>query len=195
MTTSRLLPSENAGLQAIGPRWQLAATGQAPCAAALTQQLQCYRTSRMTLNGLRQMDRPAVLRLRLPDGDGHAVLEALDTRQVALRAGEHRWTLSTDQLSRIWQGDYVSLWRTPPGQSGRLVNGYQGTAAAWMEQQLTALQHQGQLPASARTLSEKVEAFERAKGIEITGRATTTTLMLLNRASGVDEPRLAPITP
>lgn len=195
MTTSRLLPSENAGLQAIGPLWQLTARGQDPCAAALTQQLQCYRTSRMTLNGLRQMDRPAVLRLRLPDGVGHAVLEALDDRQVTLRAGDHRWTLPTDQLSRIWQGDYVSLWRTPPGQSGRLVDGYQGTAAAWMEQQLTALQRQGQLPASARTLREKVEAFERDKGIEVTGRATTTTLMLLNRASGVDEPRLAPITP
>ncbi|UJW82833.1 AAA family ATPase [Hydrogenophaga sp. SL48] len=195
MTASRLLPSENAGLQAIGPRWQMTAPGQDPCAAALSQQLQCYRTSRMTLNGLRQMDRPAVLRLRLPDGDGHAVLEAMDERQVTLSAGEHRWTLPSDQLSSLWQGEYVSLWRTPPGQSGRLVDGYQGTAASWMAQQLTALQRQGQLPASARTLREKVEAFERDKGIEVTGRATTTTLMLLNRASGVDEPRLAPITP
>jgi general secretion pathway protein A len=195
MTASRLLASENAGLQAIGPRWQLVTDGKAPCAAALTQQLQCYRTSRMSLNGLRQMDRPAVLRLSLPDGTGHAVLEALDTRQVALRAGEHRWTLSTDALSLVWQGDYLTLWRTPPGQTGRLVNGYQGVAANWMEQRLTTLQQQGQLPASARTLREKVEAFQRSRGIEITGRATPTTLILLNRASGVDEPRLSTITP
>ena len=166
MTASRLLPSERAGLQAIGPRWQLAASDPNLCTAALTQQLQCYSTERMTLNGLRQMDRPAVLHLRLPDGTGYAVLEALDTRQVTLRAGEHRWTLSTDGLSSIWQGEYLTLWRTPPGQSGRLVNGYQGAAATWMEQQLTALQRQGQLPASARTLREKVEAFQRAKGIE-----------------------------
>lgn len=195
MTASRLLPSERAGLLAIGPRWQLSASGPNLCTAALTQQLQCYSTERMTLNGLRQMDRPAVLHLRLPDGTGYAVLEALDTRQVTLRAGEHRWTLSTDGLSSIWQGEYLTLWRTPPGQSGRLVNGYQGAAATWMEQQLTALQRQGQLPASARTLREKVEAFQRAKGLETTRGATTTTLMLLNLASGVDEPRLSPITP
>lgn len=195
MTASRLLANERAGLQVIGPRWQLSVSGQDLCADALAQQLQCFRTSRMSLNGLRQLDRPAVLRLRLPDGTGHAVLEAMDTSQVTLRAGELRWTLSNDALPLVWQGEYLTLWRTPPGQSGHLVNGYQGTAATWMEQRLTALQQQGQLPALARTLSEKVEAFQRAKGIEITGRASPTTMILLNRASGVDEPRLSSLTP
>ncbi|OOG81031.1 hypothetical protein B0E41_19245 [Hydrogenophaga sp. A37] len=195
MSASLLLTSERAGLQAIAPRWQPSTPGKDLCAAAMTQQLQCYRTARMSLNGLRQMDRPAVLRLRLPEGTGHVVLEALDNQQVTLSAGEHRWTLSTDALSLIWQGEYLTLWRTPPGQSGRLVDGYQGTAAIWMEQQLTTLQQQGQIPASSRTLREKVEAFQRAKGIETDEGATTTTLILLNRASGVDEPRLSPITP
>jgi general secretion pathway protein A len=195
MTPGLLLTSERAGLQAIAPLWQLSDQGGNLCAAALTRQLQCYRTTRMSLNGLRQMDRPAVLRLRLPEGSGHVVLEALDNQRVTLSAGEHRWTLSNDALSLIWQGEYLTLWRTPPGQSGRLVNGYQGTAAIWMEQQLKALQQQGQIPASARTLRDKVEAFQRAKGIEIEEGATTTTLILLNRASGVDEPRLSPLTP
>jgi general secretion pathway protein A len=165
------------------------------CAVALTQQLQCYTSARMSPNGLRQLDRPAVLRLHLPDGTGHAVLESLDSRQLTLSAGENRWLLPEESLTSIWRGEYSSLWRTPPGQEGRLVNGYEGSAAVWMEQQLTLLQNQKQLPDSADTLRKKVEAFQRAKGIEVNGRASTTTMMLLNRAVGIDEPRLSPSNP
>ena len=95
----------------------------------------------------------------------------------------------------VWKGDYLSLWRTPPGQSGHLSNGYHGTAADWMGQRLDTLQNRGLLPATARSLREKVEAFQRSKGIEVNGRASPTTLILLNRATGVDEPRLSPANP
>lgn len=195
MTASRLLTSESAGLQALAPRWKMSAGQDDICAVALTQQLQCYTSARMSPNGLRQLDRPAVLRLHLPDGTGHAVLESLDSRQLTLSAGENRWLLPEESLTSIWRGEYSSLWRTPPGQEGRLVNGYEGSAAVWMEQQLTLLQNQKQLPDSADTLRKKVEAFQRAKGIEVNGRASTTTMMLLNRAVGIDEPRLSPSNP
>ena len=191
MKAGLLLTNENAGLLAIGPLWRLKAEGQAPCAAALQQQLQCYRTPRMTLNGLRQMDSPAVLRLHLPDGSAYAVLERLDDQRVTLSAGERRWTLPTADFSRIWRGEYLTLWRTPPGQKGHLHNGYHGPAALWMAQRLDALQRQGVLPPGARSLREKVEAFQRSRGIEINGRAAPTTLILLQRATDHKEPRLS----
>jgi general secretion pathway protein A len=145
----------------------------------------------MTLNGLRQMDSPAVLRLHLPDGAGYAVLEGAGDQGVTLSAGEYRWDLSASALSQVWRGEYLSLWRTPPGQTGHLFNGYHGPAAAWMAQRLDALQRQGALPASARSLKEKVEAFQRSRGIDINGRATPTTLILLLRATDHGEPRLS----
>ena len=191
-----LLTSEREGLLAIGPLWKLATgDGAALCTQALQQGLQCYRTPRMTLSGLRQMDSPAVLRLHLPDGSGYAVLDGLDERRVALRAGERRWVLSADAMGRIWRGEYLSLWHTPPGQTGHLSNGFNGKAAAWMEQRLDTLQRQGRLPASASSLKDKVEAFQRSRGIEVNGRASPTTLILLKRAVDADEPRLSALTP
>lgn len=195
MKAGMLLASEREGLLAIGPLWQLVAEGPALCAQALRQRLQCYRTPRMTLNGLRQMDSPAVLRVHLPDGSGYAVLDGLDDQRVALRAGARRWVLPVAAMNTIWRGEYLSLWRTPPGQAGHLSNGFRGPAAAWMAQRLDALQRQGGLPASATGLRDRVEAFQRSRGIDVNGRASPTTLILLKRATDADEPRLSAITP
>ena len=41
------------------------------------------------------------------------------------------------------------------------------------------------------SLAERVAAFQRAQGLTADGLAGAMTLMQLNRASGVDEPRLA----
>ena len=51
------------------------------------------------------------------------------------------------------------------------------------------------IPASASSLKDKVEAFQRSRGIEVNGRASPTTLILLKRATDAEEPRLAAITP
>lgn len=192
LRAAHLLTREADGLKVLAARWNLVGSDTAAwCAVALKQGAQCYRTDRMTLHGLRQLDRPAVLRLHLPDGKGLAVLDSADERGFLLRAGDHRWTLTADALTALWRGEYLSLWRTPPGQVGHLSNGYDGSAAAWMEQRLNLLQTRGLLPDSADTLRAKVEAFQRANGLEVNGRAGTTTLILLNKASGVNEPRLS----
>ena len=190
-----LIATENEGWRAIGPRWGLSAADSAPCTAAVSLGLQCYRTPRMTLHGARQMDRPALLRLHLPDGNGYAVLEGIDGEGIVLSAGERRWRLGTDSLRRIWEGEYLSLWRLPPGQQERLSNGMTGTTARWMDERLTALQQSARLDNKPHTLADKVAAFQRSMGIEVDGRASPTTMILLNRAAGVEEPRLAVTVP
>ena len=141
------------------------------------------------------MDRPALLRLHLPDGNGYAVLEGIDGEGIVLSAGERRWRLGTDSLRRIWEGEYLSLWRLPPGQQERLSNGMTGTTARWMDERLTALQQSARLDNKPHTLADKVAAFQRSMGIEVDGRASPTTMILLNRAAGVEEPRLAVTVP
>lgn len=192
---AQLLADEADGWKALAAVWQLPADEADTCAAALARQLQCYRMPRMTWHGLRQMDRPAFLRLRLADGTGYALLEAMDDSHAALRAGERRWIVDSEHLQRIWQGEYFALWRRPPGHSGYLTNGLNNATAPWLAAQLAALQGRGELDPKAIGLREQVSAFQRSRGLPDNGRASPTTLMILNRAVGVDEPRLATLQP
>jgi general secretion pathway protein A len=190
-----LFTNEDQAFSTLGPLWVSSLSTQQPCTEAQQHGLQCYRTSRMTLNGLCQMNRPAVLKLIQPgQGSGYVLATAIIGDTVERNAGERRGRMPLSTLGSVWQGDYASLWRTPPGQKGRLNNGFHYPASKWMAQQLTHLQSKGQLPPSAKTLEDKVEAFQRAHGIEVNGIASPTTLIFINRASGVDEPRLQAAT-
>ncbi len=186
------ITSEDDAFRALGLLWSTPLRSKDPCADARRSGLQCYRTPLMTVNGLRQLDRPAALKLQLPgQGSGYVLATAINDTAVALSSGGRQWRMPLTTLSSIWAGYYVTLWRTPPEQEGRLNNGYVGTAAQWMEKQLGALPPGQSLPPSAKTLKDKVQAFQEANGLETDGVAGPATLMLLNRATGVDEPRLA----
>ncbi len=190
---SALLTSEEEGVRALGVLWGSALGGTDLCSVAQTQRLQCYRTSRMTVGGLRRLDRPAVLKLQLPGGgSGHALLTSVTSDTVVLQVGQRRWQLPSSALEAFWQGDYATLWRLPPGQTTRLTDAAEGPSAPWLDTQLTALQGKGRLAPEAKTLRAKVEAFQRSNGVEVSGEADTTTMLLFNRAVGVDEPRLVP---
>ena len=186
-----LLQSENAALRELGPLWGQALPDADPCAVAEREQLQCFRISRMTLNGLRQLDRPAVLTLRLPGQErGWALLSAMTNDTATLQVGDERWLVPVTALADVWRGEYATLWRQPPGQSGRLNNGNSGPAAVWATQQLQRLQKNGALPASARSFDQKLRAFQQANGLEAQGIAGPMTFMLINLAADVAEPRL-----
>ena len=191
-----LITSEDEAFRALGLHWGTPLGSEEPCLEAREHQLQCYRIQSMTVNGLRQFDRPAALKLQLPGQDsGYVLATAIDETAVELSSGSKRWRMPLTALPSIWSGYYVTLWRTPPGQQGRLNNGFVGPAAEWMEERLNALQAAEQLPSSAKTLKDKVLAFQAANGLETTGRASPTTLIMINRASGVEEPRLARARP
>ena len=188
---AELLPSENAALSELGLLWGQALPDADPCAVAERAQLQCFRIGRMTLNGLRQLDRPAVLTLRLPGQErGWAVLSEMTNDTATLQVGNARWVVPLTALADVWRGEYATFWRQPPGQSGRLGNGNSGPAAVWATQQLKRLQQNGVLPTSARGFDQQVRAFQQSNGLEPQGIAGPMTFMLLNLAAGVAEPRL-----
>ena len=186
-----LLASEDAAWRELLPLWGMAvADGGDPCAQSLSERLQCYRTTRMTLHGLRQLDRPGVLSLRLPDGSGRVLLTRLDDDGAVLQIGERRWRVPLADLSAAWRGDYATVWRQPPGQQGRLSDGRTGAASRWLDERIAQLQVAGSVPASAATPGARLQAFQRAQGIDADGPAGPVTFMQINLASGVDEPRL-----
>lgn len=195
-TAEALLGSENAGLRELGSLWGQTLPGDNPCASAARQQLACFRTTRMTLNGLQQLDRPAVIQLHLPDqSSGWAMLVAMSATDATLRVGQQRWTLGLTALADTWRGGYATLWRMPSDQKDRPSTAHWDPAVGWLAEQLRGLQQAGQIPASTADGAERIRAFQRSQGLPSDGLAGPLTLMLLNRAVRVDEPRLNPASP
>jgi len=183
--------TEVAALRELGPLWGQALEAGEPCATAQRAELQCYRTDRLTLSGMRQLDRPGIVTLRLPEGSGLALVTALAGDTITLQAQGQRWAMPLAALADIWRGDFATLWRTPPGQKGRLVDGRTGPAGEWLGSRIAGLQAIGKVPPTANNLTARIQAFQRVNGIDPAGLAGPITFMQVNLASGVDEPRLS----
>jgi general secretion pathway protein A len=171
---------ESLAWRQLATRWGVTLGYGDPCSAAEREGLQCWR-SRGGLGPVRQLDRPGVLRLTDERGrSAHAVLLALDGEMATLALGGSERTLTLAELARWWRGDYATFWRAPPGwQDGEVPT-------AWLQQQLARA-----APAAAGTLRERVSAFQLTQGLVPDGVAGPLTLMQLNRAAGIGEPRLA----
>jgi general secretion pathway protein A len=97
-------------------------------------------------------------------------------------------------LAQVWRGDMVTLWRVPPGmpEKGEITDSTAGVA--WLDARLASKAAGGAGP-SARPVTPglrqaRIHRFQLAQGVTPDGRAGPLTLMLLNRATGVKEPRL-----
>ena len=157
--------------------WSVTLGDGEPCEQAQRQALQCFRGQAMTLAQLRQLARPGVVTL-LPEGGAAtpALLLALGEQSARLRTGTQEQTVTLAAFGRAWRGDFMSYWR----------GGSATAPASWLEQQL----HQLDPAAATKPLAERVMSFQRAQGLSADGVAGAMTLMQLNRALGVAEPRL-----
>jgi general secretion pathway protein A len=187
-----LLSTSTAAWRELGPLWGEPLTGGDACTVALQNRLQCFTTQRMTLHGLRQLNRPGILRLHLSgEGTRQALVVAMTAETVTLQANGQRWLMPLTALADIWRGDYATLWRQPEGAQGRISQNTRGSAPDWLARQLAALQVRGVIPAEASTLAARLKAFQRTQGLEVDGVAGPMSYMQVNLAMGVDEPHLS----
>jgi general secretion pathway protein A len=183
--------TEAAALRELGPLWGQSLEAGEPCATAQRAELQCYRTDRLTLSGMRQLDRPGVVTLRLTEGAALALVTSLSGDTVTLQARGQRWQIPLTTLADLWRGDFATFWRTPPGQKTRLVDGRTGASGEWLGSRIAGLQAIGKVPPSSNNLTARIQAFQRVNGIDPAGLAGPITFMQVNLATGVDEPRLS----
>jgi general secretion pathway protein A len=163
-----------------------------PCNAAAKQDLPCFKGPG-SLALVRQLDRPGLLVLY--DGDGrayHVLLTALTAETATLHRGNASVTVPLATLGASWRGEFGTFWRAPAGYAGS--GGFtaaRGESGEWLAGRLSQI-----LPPSAASapLPSRIAAFQVAQGLPPDGLAGPLTLMLLNRATGVDEPRLLPAT-
>ena len=175
--------------RALGNAWQARLDEGEPCAAAARQQLQCFRSGGTgTLALVRQLDRPVLLTLGSGAARSQVLLTGLSMRHATLSTREGAMNLPLAALAGLWRGEFATLWRTPPGYDD-------GAPVDWLSARLAAAQGESAPSAPSKfdaALRSRLNAFQVAQGLKPDGLAGPVTLMLLNRASGVAEPRLQP---
>lgn len=191
-----MLPRREADAwRALAVRWK-ADLGHAdgdPCPAAQAQLLPCYRTT-TTLAVIRQLGRPGIVTLRdASDRPAYALLTGLGADAATLTSGDVTMTVPLSQLATIWRGEFATFWRAPGSYRVPLQPGSSGPVVEALAAQLATLSGDA-APAGRQgfdaALQARVSAFQRAQGLQPDGIVGPTTFMQLNRASGVDEPRL-----
>ena len=180
----------------LAPTWKLPAAGVPPCQAAATQQLRCFTASNLTVPLLRQIDRPGILTLQLGNkAPVYALLTGLGPQNATLEVAGQRHTVTLLALGGLWRGEFATFWRPPPGYADDatdLRDGSTGKAVDWLAGRLALLD--GQSAAAPRgfdaAMKARVQAFQRANGLQPDGKPGPMTLMQIGRATGADDPRL-----
>jgi general secretion pathway protein A len=189
-----LVDAENDSWQELQQAWNIALDDVDPCTAARKQKIHCYRTSNGTLALIRQLDRPVILTLRdAYNRAAYAMLAGLSQEAATLRIGGSTRTVSLVSLADYWRGEFATLWRVPPDYSGNIVNSRSGPTAYWLALQLATARGDSR-PIGDRfddaALKGWIHSFQLTQGLPSDGIAGPLTLMQLNRAIGIDEPRL-----
>jgi general secretion pathway protein A len=178
----------------LAPAWQLALEPGEPCVAAAKLQVQCYRSASSTLALIRQIARPGILTLYDDENRPFfALLTGLTEDSATLRMGGTQHRVALLSLAGLWRGEFATFWRTPPGYSNPIADGASRSTSQWLGAQfdkLEAAAAPAARPASGSALKARVLAFQIAHGLRPDGLAGPTTLMQLNRAVGIAEPRL-----
>lgn len=171
--------------------WKIEPGEGGVCKAAATQQVQCFSRP-LNLALIRELGRPGVVTLDANTGKPtYAVLTALTRDSATLSAGGTEQTVTLAALASRWQGDFATMWRAPAGYTGK--NDTRGETIAWTAAKLAAIDG-APLPAGRpnldASLKARLRAFQLASGLPADGLPGPMTYMQINRAAGIDEPRL-----
>lgn len=176
---------------ALAQRWKLPPArlaGAEPCEAVQAEGLRCQRLE-LRAESLRRLDRPGLLTLRRSGGGPSetVLLRGWTEDGAEIDSAQGRFTLPADRLAAAGRLSFLTLWRPTPGYRGPGL----GFDEAQIEQAFIRLAPElgGSLPASS-SLRERVRAFQRQQGLPADGLIGPLTLMQLNRALDLPEPRL-----
>ena len=194
---TRLLTRERA-FRTLLEKWQLGnlktQSVSQVCHRAGSYGLACLE-GKDSIDGLRRMNRPAVLRFS-DDGKGdyYVSLMSLTLRVATIVAGDETRVLDIKELGRRWSGEYTLLWRLPPGYKEEIRQGDHGPLASWIAKQLATAEGRTVNPDSGQVyddaLTRQVKQFQISAGLVPDGLAGPKTLIRLSDIARTDEPSL-----
>ena len=155
------------------------------CQQAEERGLSCY-FNRGSWSGIRQLDRPVMLTLTDSHGDTHqAVLASLTDTSGELAIADMRATFPLDEISEMWFGQYLLVWRPPNGRADVIRTGMRDDNVPWLRQSLAAIDPDFR-PQNLDSdlfdddLEQKLKAFQRAHRLRIDGIAGQQTQILIS---------------
>ncbi len=170
------------------------------CSQAEAAGLSCL-FQRGSWTGIRQLDRPVVLTLSDRNGTTHQpVLVSLNGENGELAFGEGRSTHSIDEISTLWFGEYLLIWRPPNGDAKAIKPGMRDENVRWLRQSLAAINTEYDPESSAASdldyfdeeLEHRVKDFQRQHRLKVDGLAGQQTQIIINSSLALDGiPRLA----
>ncbi|MCH9694007.1 MAG: AAA family ATPase [Gammaproteobacteria bacterium] len=167
------------------------------CEQARESGLACLY-QRGSWNGLRQLNRPAILTLVDSKGDTHdVVLSGIRGANADLSIGGVAVTHSVAAVADAWFGQYLLLWKPPGDTPVSLAPGVRGPEVTWLRQSLLSIdpsystddansdEYDGALQAVVRR-------FQRDNRLDVDGLAGQQTQIVVNSLLADDHtPRLA----
>jgi general secretion pathway protein A len=170
--------------------------GERGCSQAAAAGFECV-FQRGSWSGLKQYDRPAILTLVDSKGAAHSVvLTSFEGDNVELSIGGVKVTHLLDDVSDMWFGQYLLLWRPPTGDTDALGPGSRSQGVVWLRQSLTAIDARYQTTAADSDvfdseLRQQVRAFQRDHRLDVDGVAGHQTQIIINTLLAPDStPRL-----
>jgi general secretion pathway protein A len=188
-----LLRDSNEAWLELARAWKVTPEEGEPCRALQKEQLQCF-SKNLSLAVIRELGRPGIVKLDADSGaPSYALLTGLGRDSATLRAAGTEQTVTLTALAARWQGEFSTLWRAPPGYAGHTAAGPGAETVKWIAATLD--EASGSAPPKPRRefdaqLRTQLRAFQLARGLAADGQPGPMTFMQLNRAAGVDEPRL-----
>ncbi|HSW20132.1 MAG TPA: peptidoglycan-binding protein, partial [Ramlibacter sp.] len=186
-----LLRTQEAAWRELAREWKVDLPPQgAACPALARQEHFCFARS-MNLPLIRQLGRPGIVTLDArSSAPSFALLVGLTDRAATLRAAGVEQTVTLVALAARWQGDFATLWHAPQGYTGRTADLDRGPAFDWAASQLGRATGAASAHAASAPVRDRIRTFQVAQGLPVTGALSPMTFMQLNRAAGIDEPRL-----
>ncbi|MCF7488486.1 MULTISPECIES: ExeA family protein [Vibrio] len=142
------------------------------------------------LDTLLDLGVPVVLNLDIVQEPVFAVLYGASEESVELLVNEKLLVMPKRTLKKIWQGDYVAIWKQPLRET--LKEGYQGEAIALLDLLLSEVLGEDVSGSDVfdYELKMKIEAFQMWQGMSVDGIAGKRTLARLQRLAQLDSPKL-----
>ena len=194
LTVNPRVRSKAVAYAALFRAWGAAYRQADPGSQAAQLGLRCH-AARGGLDELRDLNRPAILRLRDRKGrEFYATLTALDDNTATFDVGVSSQSITTRTLATQWTSDYTMLWRLPPSVRENIWPGERGPAVQWLHRQLALAQGTAEVTAEDQVFDDvmvsHVKTFQRAHGLIPNGDIGLQTLMRLTSLTDPTAPSL-----
>lgn len=160
------------------------------CSAAKDYGFQCLFMSGNWLK-LRRLDVPAILKLKLPNGqEEHVALVGLNGNAATLIIGSKTYNFPVQEVDRLWDGSFIIIWK-PPFEKLKIPFGLRSKEIVWIRQKLDA--YEGK-PADAtvsdifdENLRKRILNFQKTQFLIQDGCIGPETLLRLTIAMEASE--------